>query len=118
MPPQVNAVVTAVVGAGIADDWDVPAAAGPAKWAGEASAYLRERVDRIATGDSYNVFVKRTLFLDTADVDAMGLDTDDLITFTPQGRPAQTSPAKAIAPARLAAIPTNLQTTRIELEDA
>lgn len=118
MPAQANATVTAVAGAGVRDDWDAPAAAGGAKWSGSVRAYYRERVDRQSGGDGVNIAVARSLIIDTADYDALGIDTDDVVTFTRDGGAEQTGTAKAVAPARLAGIPRDLQTTRIELEDA
>lgn len=118
MPPQSNATVTAVAGSGVRDDWDAPAAAGAAKWSGRVRAYFRSRVDRQGGGDGVNIALARSLIVDTADFDAMALDTDDVVTFTPDGGAEQTATAKAIAPARLAGVPRDLQTTRIEMEDA
>lgn len=119
MPPQANATVTLATGAGVADDWDRPADAGDPKWSGSVRAYYREKVDRIASAGAVNVLVRRTLWLDTADVDAMALDTDDVLTFTVDGAAAaSTGTAKTLARARLAGIPSSLQTTRIDLEDA
>jgi hypothetical protein len=117
MPPQTNATATAGAGGGRRDDWDVSAAAGAAKWAGEVRAYFRERVDRQSGGDGVNIAAARSLIIDSADFDAMALDTDDVVTFQPDGAGQQTGTAKASAPARLAGIPRDLQTTRIELED-
>ena len=117
MPPQVNAHVTRVVGQGTADDWDRPASDGAQKWVGRAAAYYREKVDRVTDGaGSVNVLVRRTVWVDTSDLDAMALDTDDVITIEPDGRPAITSPARTIARSALADAPT-VSTTRIDLED-
>ena len=118
MPAQSNATVTGVAGAGTRDDWDVAAVAGASKWAGEVRAYLRERIAREALGDTVNIVTRRSLIIDVADFDAMALDTDDVIAIAPDGRPAFTATAQAIAAPRLAGIPRPLQTARIELEDA
>lgn len=120
MPPQVNATVTAVVGAGTGDDWDRPAEAGAVKWTAGARVYYRETTDRVrgATG-GLDILERRELILDTADVDAMGLDTDDFITFTVDGDASvRTGSAKSIRRARLAGIPRALQTAKVVLEDA
>lgn len=118
MPAQANATVTAVGSAGIADDWDRPAAAGAAKWEGEARAYYRETLDRASGGGAVNVVERRELILDTADVDAMALDTDDVITFTVDALGERTGVARSIRRARLAGVPGSVQTAKIILEDA
>lgn len=118
MPPQSNATVTAVVGSGKADDWDRPAAAGGAKWAGSVRAYYREATDRATIEGAVNVLERRELILDSADLDAMALDTDDVITFRVDGAAAaETGTAKAIRAARLAGVPRGLQTARVTLAD-
>lgn len=132
MPPQSNATVTAVGQAraeagGAVDDWDVqtaapavgtPAAAALVKWSGSVRGYYREATTRETDNGSTNVLLKRELIIDTADALAMGLDTDDLITFTVDGRGARTARAGMIPTPQLAGIPGSLQTARIRLEDA
>lgn len=117
MPPQTNATVLRVAGAGRADDWDVPAAAGADKWAGQARAYLREATDRVVADGAVNVALRRELVLDTADVDVMGLDTDDTIEFRRDGGELELGKARAIRAARLAGVPSSLQTAKVTLED-
>ena len=118
MPAQANATVTAIAGAGVADDWDRAGGAGAVKWNGSARAYYRERADRQAGADSTDVLTKRELVLDVADVDAMGLDLDDVLTFTVDGRAgALTGTARTVPRPRLAGVPRGLQTSRIILED-
>lgn len=120
MPPQANASVTIVTGAGVADDWDRAGTTGAEKWNGAADAYYREKTDRVSDGaGTVNIFTRRTLWVDTADADLMNVDTDDRITFAlDDGSGPFTATAVSVARARLAGIPTNLQTTRIELEPA
>lgn len=132
MPPQANATVTAVGEAhaetgGAVDDWDVqvaaPAGGSPAalalvKWTGSVRAYYRETGERVSVNGTTDVRIKRELIIDTADALAMGLDTDDLITFTVDGRGARTARAGMIPTPQLAGIPGSLQTARIRLEDA
>lgn len=119
MPAQTNATVTAVTGQGRAEDWDTPAAAGAAKWAGRARAYYRETLDRVTGDGTVTVITRRELILDYADVDAMALDTDDVITFEldEEAAPRAGKP-KAIPRKLLGGIPRHLQTSRIVLEDA
>ena len=119
MPEQANATVLGVAGAGTADDWDRPAAAGASKWSGEARALYREAADRVRDANADDVYTKRELILDVADVDAMELDTDDVITFRLDGQvDEQTGTARTIPRPRLAGVPRRLQTSRIILEDA
>lgn len=119
MPPQVNALVTKVNAAGAGDDWDRPGAVGAEKWIGEARAYYRERATRERAGETVNVLTKRELILDVDDVLAMELDTDDVVTFTVDGRTgAFTSTARTVPTTTLAGVPRELRTSRIILEDA
>jgi hypothetical protein len=131
MPPQTNATVTTIGEAhaatgGAVDDWDVqqPAPApGPAlealtKWDGAVRAYYRETGERVSVNGTTDVRIKRELILDTADVLNMDLDTDDVITFTVDGRATPvTGRASLIPTPALADVPRSLQTSRIRLED-
>lgn len=119
MPPQTNATVTAVTGQGRPDDWDTAAVAGAGKWAGEARAYYRESLVEVRGDGRVTTTLRRELILDYADVDAMGLDTDDVVTFRVDGRSADTLASAAVIPRKLlGGIPRELQTSRIILEDA
>lgn len=117
MPAQVNAVITAVNGAGTADDWDRPGSAGSPKWTGEAPAYYREKIDRERVEGAVNVFLRRELIVDTDVYDELELDTDDVITFARDGGSSSTSSAVSIRRADLDGIPAELRTTLIRLED-
>lgn len=119
MPPQTNATVTAIAGQGKAEDWDTPAAAGAAKWAGEVRAYYRESLDRVTGNGTVDVVLRRELVIDYEDVDLMGLDTDDVITFRVDGRQADETASARVIPRRLlGSIPRTLQTSRIVLDEA
>lgn len=119
MPAQTNAVITRVAGSGTSDDWDRPAAAGGEKWSGLKRAYYREATDRLRGDGAVDVAVRRELILDTAALDELGVDTDDLITFHVDGRPADTvGTARAIRRSQLAGVAAGLQTSKITLEDA
>lgn len=119
MPAQANATVTRIAGAGVADDWDAPAAAGGNKWVGEVRGYYRESLDRVPSGGGVSVLKRRELILDYADVKAMGLDTDDVITFRVDGDAADsTGTAQTIPRRELGGVPRGLQTSRIVLADA
>lgn len=119
-PPQSNATVTRVAGAGTEDDWDEPAAAGGEKWAGSIRAYYREATDRSSSaGGGVDVNLRRELIVETADLELLGLDTDDTIEFTVDGAPAPSSgKAQVIRKSALAGVPSSLQTTKITLEAA
>jgi hypothetical protein len=120
MPPQVNAVVTLITGAGNpgdpwGDDTDTP---GVEKFTGEAPAYYREVLDRVIGDNSVNILERAELILDTADLDAMNLDTDDVITYRVAGEAEdRTGTASSIRRARLHGIPRALQTARVILAD-
>lgn len=125
-PPQANATITAVRGQGQRDDWDRNQGGdeGAPKFAGELRAYYREKADRVASGGAVDVITRRTLWVTTAELRRVGLlgagapadlDTDDVITFTPDGRPEASSPAIAVAASELAGA-SAVSTTRIDLE--
>lgn len=127
MPPQTNATLTLVAGAGTADDWDRPGGAGPEKWAGEVRGYYRERTDRERGDQAVDVLVRRELIIDTADLDAINLaagddgelDTDDLVTFRVDGAGDDVVIAvKNVRAARLAGVSASLQTAKLTLADA
>lgn len=119
-PPQSNATVSAVRGAGAADDWDRAGAAGVVKWVGQARAYYRESTSReTAEGGATNIVTKRELIVTMQTLGDFALDTDDVITFRPDGAPADlTGTAQAIPRVSLGGIPRSLQTSRIRLENA
>lgn len=118
MPPQTNATVTAVAGGGSSGDWDRPAVPGGAKWSGVVRAYYREATERIAATGGVDVAVKRELIVDTADLAATGLDTDDVVTFRVDSAAADsTGTARAIRRGELGGIDRALQTSKITLED-
>lgn len=118
MPPQTNATVTAVAGAGTADDWDRAAAAGASKWAGEVRAYYRESRDRVTDGSTVTFVKRRELIVDESFVREASLDEDDVITFKVDTDSSSSTASAASIPRReLADIPDELQTSRIVLED-
>lgn len=129
MPPQVNATVTRVTGAtaatGNRDNWDAamagatgpagePAGAGAEKWSGEVPAFLEEKIARSLT-DVSDVAERRRLHLDTSDARALGVDTDDVITFTGPDGLSRTATALLVVYSDFAGIPAALQTTTLEL---
>lgn len=132
MPPQVNATITRVQAATAAtggrDDWDEsmanvaapaePAGAGAEKWAGTAKAFLEEKASRSFEAGNDDVLERRILHVDSVDARAMGLDTNDVITFTDPAGIVRQATAAAIAIAELAGIPRELQTATIELRAA
>lgn len=114
-----NATVTAVRGGGSRDEWTA-APAGLDKWTGSARGYYREReVRETGPGGATNRTLKRELVLTLADVTELGLDTDDVLTFTVDDLDEVLEGRAAIIP-RLPGpgIPAALQTSRIVLEDA
>jgi hypothetical protein len=126
MPPQVNATLLKVSGAGEGGgtggdfghaDAGGDITPGPSKWTGERPAYYSERVTRTAGDTGTNVDILRELIIDTGDVADL-IDTDDVLTFALEDGPEQTGTAREIARHRLAGIPPELQTTRLVLEIA
>lgn len=130
MPLQANATVTRLdrssgpAGVTEAGDWDVdtgdapvaPATEAAAKWAGTVRAYYRETGDRLEGDGEVNILVRRELRLDTADVDRLELDTNDVITFTVDGETETTGVAKAIRRSKLNGVRTGIQTSLVVLE--
>lgn len=117
MPAQVNAELVKVVGAGVAEDWDRVGQAGAVKFTGSIPAYLRERVDRVSDGQTVNILERRTVWIDTADARALGIDTDDVVTIRARGQ-EYTASAVAVARSELDGLSRFIQTTRIDLGDA
>lgn len=132
MPPQVNATLTAVVQAtaaqGAREDWEgafhgtpgshEPAGAGAAKWSGSVDAFLLETTDRVSGPDGVDVYERRRLYIDAADARTIGLDTNDVITFTGPDGNARQAIAVNIDIAELDGIPRELQTATLELRPA
>lgn len=120
-PPQANATITLVRGAGVADDWDQPGGVGAPKFAGEIRAYYRATTTRAAAPGAppaTAILTKRELIVTMDALDEIGLDTDDVITFRLDGADTDaTGTAQAIPYRRLAGIPASLQTSRVRLED-
>lgn len=118
-PPQHNATVTDLRGGGTRDEWS-GGAAGAAKWAGSVRGYYREREVRAqGPGGATSPALKRELVLELADVVAMDLDTDDVLTFTVDDLPGPLEGRAAVIPRLpLAGVPGGLQTSRVVLEDA
>lgn len=86
-PLQTNATLTAVTTATAAtggrDDWDEtegvePTGAGTSKWSGSEPVYYRESFDKL----DGNVYVRRTLWLQNQTARTIGIDSDDVLTFT------------------------------------
>lgn len=126
MPPQVNATLTHVAGAGegggtLGDfghaEAGGPVAPGASKWTGILAAYYSEKTVVVAGADGPDQLLQRTLIIDTGDVADL-IDTDDVLTFALDGGAPQTGTAAMISRARLAGIPAELQTTRLTLADA
>lgn len=126
MPPQTNATLTQVAGAGEGGgagnaDFGHGAAGAPepgaAKWQGNERAYYQEKTVRVQTDAGTDVALQRMLIIDTGAIADL-IDTDDVLTFALDGQGAQTGTAATIARARLDGIPAELQTTRLVLSDA
>lgn len=132
MPLQVNATLTAVTGASAAtggrDDWDespgLPTIDAPSKWTGSEDAYLLERRRNVWTPDGIDVVDERALIIDSDLAVTIGIDTDDVLTFTGPTGATYTARAASVAvrvaqaagaPQRVA---NGLQTTRIDLTPA
>lgn len=132
MPLQVNATLTAVTGASAAtggrDDWDEapagPAGDAPSKWTGSADAYLLQRRRNVWTPDGIDIVEERALIIDSDVATVIGIDTDDVLTFTgPTGDVyAARAASVAVRTAQAAGAPqrvaNGLQTTRIDLTPA
>lgn len=127
MPLQHNATVTRLDRSGggqavPAGDWDRDTGDEPgatdAKWSGAVRALYRETTDRVDDGQGgVNVLTRRELVIDTADVDALELDTNDVLTFTVDGEEDERiGQAKSIPRPRLAGVRRALQTARVVLE--
>lgn len=123
MPPQTNALLTAIrsstAATGGRDDWDdpavEPAGAGAAKWSGRARVYYREAT-ALVTGDGTATRVPtRTVYLDTSLAFDAGVDADDVLELELDTGATVTAAAFAVAAASMPGIPAELCTTRVEL---
>lgn len=129
-PPLTNANLVKVLHAsattGGRDDWDevsdldpVDEVGGVQKWAGSLRVYYREVADRVEDGGTVNVTTRRTMYLETANVDTLTLDTNDVVELTTddgvtfRGRASEITRRAAVA-----GVPAALVTTRVELERA
>ena len=135
-PLQVNArllaVATATAATGGRDDWDEeegvePDGAATTKWEGDEPAYYREEVDNTQPGD---VFVRRTLWVQTSTAKAAGIDTDDVLTIRAADGTEFTATAQAVAYSQASAsgspdydfspplVSPEMETTRLQLRPA
>ena len=121
--PQENATLTKVTqgtaAKGARDDWDDPGTepdgAGATKWEGEEPAYYLDTVKREWTGQGVNVVKVRALIIPSALARSIGVDTNDVITFTaPAGD--LVAVAQQVRISELEEIPAELQTARLDLE--
>lgn len=89
MPPQTNARLSRVNGAGAGEAFDGPLAPGPEKWAGAEDVYLRERRDRQRTAERGAIVIDRILLVD----EDVGIDwaVGDVLTFRRTGGDADES---------------------------
>jgi hypothetical protein len=119
-PPQANATITAVRGAGVADDWDTPGSNGAVKWQGRARAYYRKTTtSETGQGGATNIVTKRELIVTMDALRELGLDLDDRITFrVDDAEEDATATAQSVPRVFLPEIPAGLQTSRIRLENA
>ena len=116
---QSNATIKRVTGAAAGEAYDGPAGAGPEKWAGDASAYLRERRDRAETAGGAARTVDRVLIVENA----LGVDwrSGDVVTIRRTGAAADETIAVRLVERRAIVdddVDAELQTTRLTLETA
>jgi hypothetical protein len=113
MPPQVNATLTAISGAGegggTGGDWGTPTPAArharPQQVDRRAATPTTARSPRTAGRRRHRTSHPRELIIDTGDVADL-IDTDDVLTFNARRRrPEQTATAREIARRRLAGVP-------------
>lgn len=140
-PPQANATILRVGaraavpaggGAGVVDDWDQDVEVPDVdpgdelepgdKWrgaAGEVRAYYREATDRVTGAGAVDVHERRELILLTADLEELGIDTDDVVTFLVDGEDGeQSGTAEAVRRSKLAGMPSSVQTAKLTLSAA
>lgn len=114
--PQTNAELTNVDAAGSDDGFEGPAARGANKWAGLASAYLRERRDRVRSGEGEDRVLDRVLIVENS-APAVDWSSGDFVDFV-HGGDAQTGVVKLVERRDVddPDIPPEFQTTRLTLE--
>lgn len=121
MPPQTNAALLEVRGAGgggaNSDGYDGPAAAvpGPVKFAGEVAIYYREKRDREQTAEGEQRVVTREVYVDRGRPAIDWLSGDVVKIRTTSGD--EISAAVRLVERRdLDGVPADLQTRRLTLE--
>lgn len=113
---QTNATVTNVDGASTGDGFEGPEGRGPNKWAGIVSAYLRERRDRVRSGEGEDRVLDRLLIVEN-ESPPVDWASGDFVDFEHGGR-ALTGRVKLVERRDVddPDIPPELQTTRLTLE--
>lgn len=122
MPPQTNATLLEVRGAGGAgansDGYDGPAAAvaGPVKFAGEIRIYYREKRDRERSAEGEERVITREVYVDRGRPPIDWL-SGDVVTLRKDSGGDPIEAAVRLAETRdLDAVPASLQTRRLTLE--
>lgn len=111
MLPQTNATLTAVHAAGASEDFDQAAGAGAEKWTGRVGVYLRQRDERVPTGQTSSVVISRALIV-PASLRVDWTEGDALTLETTAGD--QTATVRGVEPFPH---PTAVGETRLVLED-
>lgn len=120
MLPQANGRLLKISGGGFTEEpgADRDAGAAPAKYEGTAPIYYRERQDRRLGPAGRDVALRRTIIVETDELDAGAIAIDDVVDFEVNGQ-AQSGKLQAIQVSQLGAMAgSGVQTTRLELEPA
>lgn len=114
--PQTNAELSNVDGASTGDGFEGPEGRGANKWNGSASAYLRERRDRVRSSGGEDRVLDRLLIVETGDP-AIDWASGDFVDFDHAGQ-ALTGRVKLVERRDIddPDIPPEFQTTRLTLE--
>lgn len=114
--PQTNARLTNVDASSTGEGFEGPEARGPNKWAGLASAYLRERRDRVRAGEGEDRVLDRLLIVENGEPE-LDWQSGDFVDFEHAGV-ALTGRVKLVERRDVddPDIPPEFQTTRLTLE--
>lgn len=114
--PQTNASLTNVDASSTGEGFEGPEARGANKWAGVAAVYLRERRDRVRSGEGEDRVLDRVLIVENS-APAIDWQTGDFVDFEHAGV-ALTGRVKLVERRDVSDpdIPPEFQTTRLTLE--
>lgn len=117
MPPQTNAVLSAVALATSAESYEGPQTAGTSVWRGTAAVYVQDKRRNVSAAEGADVLLDTFVIVDQA-APAVDWRVGHLLTFTRSGASAETRKVETVERAAIDddEIPAELKTIRLGLE--